>query len=177
MVESVPEAGSAAVFDLLLAKRKIILAGHSHVVALTGHLLSENLQLLPVAGYEGICFHCGPWPRDRAYWLTLRWALPSATIVIFWYGNEHNAHFLLRPEPLLDFVPASAPESAIDDGAVLVPESLVRARLNGAHAELAAYLDYFNFGNKSPRRPGGITPTEGGRGGAQAVAAAGLVLS
>jgi hypothetical protein len=140
MQEALAEAERTVVLGLLLGRRKIVLAGHSHVVALTNRLQSENLQLLPIAGYEEVYFLCGCWPREGAYWDALKWASPSATIVFFWCGNEHVAHFLFRPEPLFDFVPAGAPESVIDEEAILVPESLIRAKLSSFPKQLASYL-------------------------------------
>jgi hypothetical protein len=161
MSESITDANSAAVLGLLRSAHKIILAGHSHIVALTGRLKSETLELRPIPGFERIVFYCGPWPRDPDYWLTLRWALPSATIVIFWCGNEHNAHFLLRPEPLFDFVASATPEEAVDDAVQLLPESLVRARLSAFHGELASYLTFLKSATKARVALAGSPPPKG----------------
>jgi hypothetical protein len=161
MQEAFSEVERTAVLGLLLGRRKIVLAGHSHVVALTGRLQSENLQLLPIAGYEEVYFHCGSWPRDLIYWQTLKWAPLGTTIVIFWCGNEHAAHFLFRPEPLFDFVPAGAPESVVDGQAVLLPESLVQAKLGRLPDELAAYLKSLTSATKARLVVAGSPPPKG----------------
>jgi hypothetical protein len=161
MQEPVHDAGSASVFECLRGTRPIVVAGHSHVVALTGRLQSANLEMTGIDGFRGLYYHNGPWPRDAAYWQALARAPAHATIVLFWCGNEHNAFFLIRPEPLFDFVPAGAAESAIDERAVLVPESLVRAKLSPFTEELRAYLKFMTAATKARLVVAGSPPPKG----------------
>jgi hypothetical protein len=131
---------NASLFEEIHSGQPIVIGGHSHVTALTGRLLSPSLELCKIEGTDDVYDYCGPWLRTTDYWETLRFAPANATIVLLWCGNEHHSAFLLSPIPLFDFIPRDAPDARINDRAILVPESLVRAKLATNMDDLGAVL-------------------------------------
>jgi hypothetical protein len=110
-----------------------ILAGHSHVNALCHHCPgrrdpSQDFEVLP-AGFNGAIFGLYGDYSDPRYWDALCEAAPGHAIILQWAGNEHNSLFLIEQSPTFDFVLSADPSFAIDPAAVLIPETLIRARL------------------------------------------------
>jgi len=80
---------------------KVVAAGHSHIIAMLGGLHSSPaLQKMPLAIQYSM--DSAIWPNiDNRYWEQLQ-KLPSVeTVAICWNGNQHNAQFLLEPEPAI----------------------------------------------------------------------------
>jgi hypothetical protein len=120
----------------------LIIAGHSHSLALIGPPLTEgHPYLAPVEGHDGIFGLHGPWPRTENYWSALISYAPGNSIAVIWGGNEHNERFLIEQPLRFDFVPRRLQSLSVEEDAVIVPEALVRAwfqlRLHGLHDMLA----------------------------------------
>ena len=109
--------------------RSIIVAGHSHVCALIGGITDGEVLLLPVGDRDGVFGLHGPFPRTESYWDALSLNAPDNTIALFWQGNEHNYYFLIEQLPRFDFIPRGLSSLPVADDALIVPESLVRAKL------------------------------------------------
>jgi hypothetical protein len=123
------EVEMSSPFEALQSNNSVVIAGHSHVVALTGRLLCPEFEVRKIDGSEHFYDFCGPWLRTQKYWDTLLTAPANTTVVLFWCGNEHHSAFLFRPTPLFDFVPANGFDYTLNQTAVIVPEALVRAKL------------------------------------------------
>lgn len=107
----------------------IIIAGHSHVNALFGGITDGEIRLSPIAGRDGVFGLHGPFPRTESYWNALAQHARGNTVALVWQGNEHNYYFLIEQPPRFDFVPRSLPSVPLSEDAVIVPEALVRAKL------------------------------------------------
>ena len=124
----------------LMSEQKIIIAGHSHIVALLGGCEEEVLS--PVEGWDRFFGLHGPWPRTEHYWESLNRYAPGNSIALLWRGNEHNELFIFEQSPRFDFVPKQLQELPVADDAVIVPSALVQDRLrytlNSLHDVLVA---------------------------------------
>lgn len=90
------------------AQAQIIAAGHSHILSMLGGFHSSvELQKMNLAIQYST--DSAIWPNiNGEYWEQLQ-KLPNVeTVVICWNGNQHNAQFLLKSEPVIrvhhDFV-------------------------------------------------------------------------
>ena len=144
-----------------MANHPIIIAGHSHVSALIGgkewvgvmHQESiagadseagypeDRPSLVPVDGYMNILGLRGEWPRNEAYWSALADQAPGNAIALLWEGNQHNSLFFVEQPIPFDFVPRALQHLPVEDGAWLVPESLVREKLQSAVGNLQELLE------------------------------------
>jgi hypothetical protein len=107
----------------------IIIAGHSHVVALIGSLHEEgDPHLFPLEEQDRIFGLRGPWPRTENYWSALTRYAPGNSIALLWDGNQHNGYFLIEQPLRFDFVPRRLQSLPVEEDAVIVPETLVRAK-------------------------------------------------
>jgi hypothetical protein len=128
----------------------IIIAGHSHTAALIGSrgLPDGGICLLPVAGYDGIYGLHGPsiagYPiRTGYYWTALARYAPGNSVALFYGGNEHHANFLFEQTPGFDFVPRGLQSLPVEADAVIVSESLIRAKFRSLlGAPLQGLLTY-----------------------------------
>ncbi|MGH6848733.1 MAG: hypothetical protein ACREC0_15260 [Methylocella sp.] len=109
--------------------RQIVLAGHSHTLALgvPAHD-KDTIELVPIlqhhdrAEFLGLV---GPAVRPLQYYEVLAKVAGGKTVAFCYHGNQHYADFIFEREPF-DFIPASRPDLPLR-GYPLVPESLIRA--------------------------------------------------
>jgi hypothetical protein len=118
-------------FENLLNKkrrepRRIVLAGHSHIFALTGQHYSEVPDLRPLEGVEGVSMLLGPWPRGLDYWQALGAAAPGADVALIWGGNEHNVCYFFQADHAFDFL--SKQVGQLIPSFQLVPKNMIRRR-------------------------------------------------
>ncbi|HVB18636.1 MAG TPA: hypothetical protein VNF04_19070 [Stellaceae bacterium] len=106
----------------------IIIAGHSHVGALIGRATKGDCFLQPVEGHERIFGLQGPFPRTLNYWRALKRFAPGHSIALLWGGNQHNTLFLVEQPLRFDLLPRALQSLPVDEDAVIVPETLVRAK-------------------------------------------------
>lgn len=111
--------------------RNIVIAGHSHTIAL---LLNAGPVAAPQEGAlfpitERVYGLHGAWPRTPGYWGALARLASDNSIALFWRGNDHFASFVFEQSPKFDFVVRTAEDAEIDENAVIVPAALVRAKL------------------------------------------------
>ena len=131
-----------------MAARRLLIAGHSHTVALVGPGLAPAPEVQAVSGRSNLLHLAGPWPRDTVYFAHLIHEAANVTSAVLFGGNEHNAHFLFQTERRFDFVPSNDPGSAFDPDAELVPKAMIRAKYALTLSTLA-----FTLG-KMRKRPG-----------------------
>jgi hypothetical protein len=107
---------------------KVILAGHSHLTALTvNHVknppaLRAHGQVADLHVLEGI------WPRDAAYWRELADNAADADVVIVWGGNEHNVGFFFQAAFAFDFL--SNKVKRLIPSFQIVSQSKIKRRFN-----------------------------------------------
>jgi hypothetical protein len=129
----------------------IIIAGHSHAATLVGSSSHPkgDVCLLPVAGHDRIYGLHGPLlagfaVRTGYYWTALARYAPGNSVALFYGGNEHHANFLFEQAPRFDFVPKGLQSLPVEADAVIVSESLIRAKfrslLGSPLQGLLAYL-------------------------------------
>lgn len=109
--------------------RKIVIAGHSHTIALgVPPHERDTIELVQLsqphdrAEFLGLV---GPAVRPLSYWDKLAEVAPGKTVALCIYGSQHYIDFMFEREPF-DFVPRSRPNFAVR-GFPLVPKSLIRA--------------------------------------------------
>lgn len=124
-----------------MASRRLLIAGHSHTVALVGPGLAPTPEVQTVPHDPDLVHLAGPWPRDTSYFAHLIHEAANATSAVLFGGNEHNAYFLFQPARRIDFVASDAPGEAIDACAELVPEAMIRAKFALTLSTLAFTLD------------------------------------
>lgn len=112
--------------------RQIVLAGHSHTLALGVPAHDKNtIELVPIvqrhdrAEFLGLV---GPAKRPLQYYEELAKVAAGKTIAFCYYGSQHYTDFIFEREPF-DFIPASRPDLPLR-GYPLVPESLIRAHFS-----------------------------------------------
>lgn len=104
---------------------KVILAGHSHLTALTVNHVKhppalrkrDNLHVLE-----------GTWPRDEAYWRALADNAAGADLVIIWGGNEHNVGYFFQAAFAFDFL--SNKVKRLIPSFQIVSQSRIKRRFN-----------------------------------------------
>src|SRR6266540_2070394 len=130
-----------------MASPKLIIAGHSHLGALSGadmvwNKLAGAIDLAPISDHADVFALHGPWPRSDDYWTALKNFAPGNSIVLLWEGNQHNGLFFIEHRERFDFVPRLLQSLPIDRCATIVPEALVRTAfqclLNPLHGVLDA---------------------------------------
>jgi len=120
----------------------IIIAGHSHTFALVGGGDdTPTPHLLPVDGYDNVFALHSRWPRPGDYWSTLIGHAAGNAVALVWAGNTHNVLFLLEQNPPIDFICRQLPDLPLQEGAVVVPESLIRAKFLSDNLELPHVLE------------------------------------
>lgn len=125
-----------------MSQRRVILAGHSHAVAL-GLVPSPGRRrpaLVPIAARGSDVYGLQGDARRSAYWAMLTRSAPGARVVLVWSGNQHLVRFLLAGEAPFDVCLARHPEEQPQPGVTLVPEALVRAILREPILPLAPLL-------------------------------------
>jgi hypothetical protein len=114
----------------------IVVAGHSHTVALVGHVEVDAPTLRPAPEREAVYGFYGPSPRLADYWDALAASVTDRVVGLSWKGHE-PALFLIEAETPFDFIYNNDPSLGVDEGAYLVPESLVKASYRFSMDELA----------------------------------------
>ena len=109
----------------------LLIVGDSHAVALgVPHSTEAPPEfVLLEAGPPRIFAVTEKWlgSRGAAYWDMVARHCAGRTVALSWNGNQHNASFLIAPEPMFDFVCPGAATTAIHPGAVVLPAGVVRA--------------------------------------------------
>jgi hypothetical protein len=83
---------------------KVILAGHSHLSALTVNHVKDPPALRTLRPRGDLHVLEGTWPRDAAYWRALADNAEGADVIIVWGGNEHNVSFFFQAAFAFDFL-------------------------------------------------------------------------
>lgn len=133
----------------LLQAGDCVIAGMSHVVALGVAGIRPAPQFIHAGHPADRMFGLlGAWPRDDAYWDTLKDVAPGRFIALSWHGNQHLVLHLLAHDMPFDFILPDRPDIAPAPGAVLVPYARI--------AEQAAlgYPDLEPFAAEIARRGG-----------------------
>ncbi len=109
----------------------LVLAGHAHLVALgVPHSTDGPAEFVRLEdGPPAIFTVTETWMGDRLapYWQQVALHCAGRTVALSWNGNQHNASFLIAPEPLFDFVCPGTDPADIHPGAIVVPAAVVRA--------------------------------------------------
>lgn len=108
--------------------RKVILAGHSHLTALTANHLQDPPALRALRPDENLHVLEGTWPRDEAYWTALADHAEGADIVLVWGGNEHNVGFFFQAAFAFDFL--SNKVKKLIPSFQIVSQSKIKRRFN-----------------------------------------------
>jgi hypothetical protein len=109
---------------------RIILAGHSHIFALSGPLYSEVPGLVGLCEQPEVRVLTGGWPRGDDYWQALVDAVPGADVALVWGGNEHNVCYFFEADHAFDFV--SKQVGSLLPSFQIVPKTQIRRRLTNA---------------------------------------------
>jgi hypothetical protein len=138
----------------------IVLAGHSHTVAISHHHNGDAIPaLIKTVHSDRLQALIGAWPRDPLYWSELVRLSTQSSVALQWGGNEHMK-YLFQPNPPFDFVARGLESLPIEDGLAIFPESLVRADfaimtegLNNLLAELqtTSRYDVIVLGSPPPK--------------------------
>jgi hypothetical protein len=100
---------------------KIVLAGHSHGVALgmpgSSEDLNPQLVYLDDERFEALTGGA----RDQEYWSALADVAQNRNVAILWSGNEHVSYHLIEHTPKFDVILPSDPEIHLDYEAEVVP--------------------------------------------------------
>ncbi|UYW30166.1 hypothetical protein [Methylorubrum extorquens] len=67
----------------------------------------------------------GSFPRKDDYYNRAIENAEQRTVFILWRGNQHLGAFMFEAVPPFDFVSSKSPEIAINDEAIILPESLI----------------------------------------------------
>ena len=116
------------------AEDKIVIAGHSHTVAIASYRASRAPEVRAFGEHEKMFVLDGSWPRDKAYWQQLRELARNQTIVLVWGGNEHNLLYFFEEKDPFDFY--SKHVERLIPGARIVPQRMIRKNF----AERLKYL-------------------------------------
>lgn len=153
-----------------MSSREIVIVGDSHIHAmgvpgLPGALRARSSDdvVLKTIEHPSQRFFAliGPWPRDDEYWGECDKASSGRIIALSWAGNQHHADFMFAPKPPLDFVYSKKPKLPIEDGAVLVPEALVRTHYDPTLSGIAPRLRRIAQNEDSKRVILGTPPPRG----------------
>lgn len=109
----------------------LVLAGHSHIVALgVPHCTGGPPEFIRISNGPPRMFAVAEkWVGDRLdpYWDLVARHAAGRTVALAWNGNQHNASFLIAPAPLFDFVCPGAATAGLHPRAVVLPAGVVRA--------------------------------------------------
>jgi hypothetical protein len=106
---------------------RIIIAGHSHVVAFGVSAKAGPPELCPLQTSPRLWGLKGQFPREAEYWDALVKHAHRGAIALVWGGNEHFSLFLFEEVPF-DFVLREKEWLPLTDGAYVVPELLIREK-------------------------------------------------
>jgi len=123
-----------------MTRPEIVLAGHSHAMAMGLPVVARDAAVRLVSIGPGRWGLVGGWPRGADYWDALERETRQRVVILSWQGTEYLARFLVAPDPLFDFVPRARPDTPLLPGATLVPESAVRALFARTFADAAAIV-------------------------------------
>ena len=115
---------------------QFVVGGHSHVASILEATLNSEVQLGNDSRIS-VCY-LTDWntglPGGQEYWQLVANSGRGKHIVIFWEGNQHNAHFMFQSEP--KFTISGATDLPEDQDAVPIPRSMVRDFFRPSFEEL-----------------------------------------
>lgn len=115
-------------FKTVASDAPLLLAGHSHLVALVGNADSHTPEMRKL-GVGKQCFVLdGTWPRPDAYWQSLADNARGADIALMWGGNEHNSCYFFQDAYQFDFL--STYVNKIMPSLQIVPRNRITKRFN-----------------------------------------------
>lgn len=118
-------------------RRRVVIAGHSHVICVLQALGAAWRDDVSVA-YNAVLSD-GP-PLDDAYWGFVRDVTSDQLIAIMWNGNQHHSSFLVRPDPPISVCDPAVP-GGTESGATLVPRAMLAALWEPSFQQLRRALD------------------------------------
>lgn len=121
-----------------------VFVGHSHLTCFGVPLRSPGgrTELAPLAGSGGAFMHlAGEFPRLEDYWVEAEKLAKTHRLLISWRGNQHMAAHLFASDPLFDFVLSDEPDLPLVDGAVVIPEQMLREKFSPSFDRLVELLD------------------------------------
>jgi hypothetical protein len=118
--------------------RRLILAGHSHLVAIAGPNVFTGPSGL-VSGRRGDGTLVMGGPPDWAYWDALTEVAAGADVGVIWGGNEHNICFFFEAGPRFDFLSTHVPK--MDPSAQILPKAAIRQRFQQSMTDLGVALE------------------------------------
>src|SRR5207237_10327736 len=108
----------------------ILLAGHSHTIALGAPRKLEGppelRQVDHGASFWTIVESNSGGGRSPEYWAAVADHSKNRIIVIAWAGGQCEALFLLAPTPMFDFVLTASSNEQIWSGVRLIPKALLK---------------------------------------------------
>ncbi len=119
-------------------QQRLIIAGHSHMVAMTGDMPADAPHLHTASAFPNVYALFGAWPRSRDYWSKLSEVAKEARVAIVWGGNEHNFFFFFQANQPFDFISKSV--NQIISSFQIVPQAMVREKFRPHVQELAEVL-------------------------------------
>jgi hypothetical protein len=117
--------------------RRIILAGHSHVLSVMQALGAHRRDDISVAYSTKLSD--GP-PFDDQYWRWIHEITTDELIAVMWNGNQHHASFLVQPEPPIVVWGEGQTPSGLA-GSMIVPRTMLEALWEPTVAQLRFTLD------------------------------------
>lgn len=126
-----------------MSDRPIIIAGHSHTVALgvpgssAGYVTSQLIDLPGDSRFQGFV---SDWPRPDSYLDDLANVAEGRIVAISWTGNQHLSAFLIVEPPVFDFALKARPDLPVE-ASLVVPELAVREVLGSSVVPLVYGLD------------------------------------
>jgi hypothetical protein len=76
----------------------IVVAGHSHTVAIAGRYTAETPTLVPIA--QSLFAFLGPWPRAGDYWQGLNAVVAGRSLAMSWAGAEYKFFLFDDGQPI-----------------------------------------------------------------------------
>lgn len=120
--------------------RRLVLAGHSHIVALTGPQQTNVPMLRPVAENGDVAVLESDWPRTDAYWDALTECSFGADVALIWGGNEHNICYFFQADHAFDFLSKNV--NRLIPSFQVVPKATIRRRfLDAGLTQLSRVMD------------------------------------
>jgi hypothetical protein len=123
----------------LVDAKPILVVGHSHAKALLDNMrehggppTSGEVSLRPLDAHNAIWGLAGPGLDDRATMFNKAIEMAEGrSVALLWDGNQHSSLFLVEQPVPFDLAPRGLEHLPLQDGAVIVPEAVVRARFRG----------------------------------------------
>ena len=129
---------------------KTVICGHSHAGALCMGIVEPGKGIeqshIEECGFAGLF---GGQPDD-VYWTQVVELGERRNVAIVWNGNQHNADFLLQPEPPFDLIPRGYVPVSVLPGARIEPEAMLREHFRPTFSELDVVLK--RLGQRARRR-------------------------